>query len=145
MTKRLKVSGSQQPKATAWLLGFAAHMATDMTIHPVIESTALNLACPRMKDIDPTYTTQLNSPESPMDYAVIYERARRNVLAVWKGLDDALVQGRSNALDALEDWNLDTGRSVQTEKLVFWLGAARFGGAGFRSAKRLHQLTTATS
>jgi hypothetical protein len=43
---------------------------------------------------------------------------------VWKGLDDALAAGRSDALDRLEDWNLDTGRSVQTGRLVFWKEAA---------------------
>jgi hypothetical protein len=217
-------------KATAWLLGFAAHMTTDMTIHPVVEmrvgpyagnqgehrrcemhqdafifprvmdvgdtglsehlatgiatchadgdedvfdptveqvwgamlaatypgelaqaralpsswhcgfrdilsamagvnllfpfarhvSANLNLAYPTVNDIDPSFIRQLRTPEGPMDYDAIYERARTNVLAVWKGLDDALVAGRSDALDRLEDWNLDTGRSVQTGRLVFW-------------------------
>lgn len=55
-----------------------------------------------------------------MDYEAIFLQARSNVLAVWKGLDDALAQGRSDMLDHLEDWNLDTGRSVQTGQLVFW-------------------------
>ncbi len=221
-------------KATAWLLGFAAHMTTDMTIHPVVElrvgpyaqnkgehrrcemhqdayifprvmnvgdtglsehlatgiatchaqenedvldpdieqvwqsmlaaayqddlvqvpplpgswhagfrgiltamagvnrlfpwarhvSADLNLAYPAETDIDPSFIRQLRTPEGPLDYGVIYERARSNVLAVWKGLDDALVEGRSDALDQLEDWNLDTGRSVQTGRLVFWKEAA---------------------
>ena len=223
-----KLPAEGRPKATAWLLGFAAHMTTDMTIHPVVElrvgpyaqnkgehrrcemhqdafifprvldvgdtglsqhlklgiatctdpndedaldpeicaiwlamlreanpdedeipdfhawhggftgvlaamakanhfvplarhvCTGLNLAYPRMKDIDRTFLEQLQTPEGPMDYASIYARARSNVLAVWKGLDDALIHGRSDELDQLEDWNLDTGRSVQTGKLVFW-------------------------
>ncbi|MNH24085.1 hypothetical protein D3C79_840020 [compost metagenome] len=59
-----------------------------------------------------------------MDYPALFERARANVLLVWKGLDDALVHGRSDELDRLEDWNLDTGRSVATGKLVFWGAAA---------------------
>lgn len=223
-----------QPKATAWLLGFAAHMVTDMTIHPVVErrvgpyqgnegehrrcemhqdafifprvmnvgdtglsehlatgiaachaaddedeidpavgqvwlamlaaaypedltegpplpdawhcgfrdilaamaganhlfpfarhvSAELNLAYPTESSIDTSYTLQLRTPEGFMDYEAIYERARSNVLAVWKGLDDALIEGRSDALDGLEDWNLDTGRSVQTGKLVFWRESA---------------------
>ncbi len=32
-----KLPPDLQSKATAWLLGFAAHMTTDMTIHPVVE------------------------------------------------------------------------------------------------------------
>lgn len=218
-----------KPKATAWLFGFAAHMATDMTIHPVVElrvgpykgnegehrrcemhqdayifprimdvgatglsehlttgiatchapddedkidpivgqvwlailnaayaaegiqaadpdawhcgfrtvlkamaganhlfpfarhvSAELNLAYPEAVDLDPSFIQQLTTPEGPMDYLDIYERARSNVLAAWGGLDRALANGRSDDLDLLEDWNLDTGRSVQTERLVFW-------------------------
>jgi len=217
-----------QPKATAWLLGFAAHMTTDMTIHPVVElrvgeyaknksehrrcemhqdafifpkimnvgdaglsqhlksgiatctepgnedtldpeicavwlamlnganpdedeepdfrawhrgfngvlsaiadvnhfmpfarhvCTGLNLTYPKFKDIDKTFVKKLETPEGLMDYGSIYERACSNVLAVWKGLDEALTKGRSDELDQLEDWDLDTGRSVQTGKLVFW-------------------------
>lgn len=225
-----KLAADDQPKATAWLLGFAAHMATDMTIHPVVElrvgpykgnenehrrcemhqdafifprvmhvgdtglsehlatgiatchadgdedvidpavkqvwqamleaaypdqqgvdpplpsawhcgfrdilsamaganhlfpfarhvSAELNLAYPSEKNIDASFIRKLRTPQGPMDYEAIYERARENVLAVWKGLDGALVGGRSDALDQLEDWNLDTGRSVQTGRLVFW-------------------------
>ncbi len=31
------LSGARQQKLLAWLFGFASHMATDMTIHPVVE------------------------------------------------------------------------------------------------------------
>lgn len=91
------------------LFPFARHVSAD-----------LNIAYPTESSIDTSYTLQLRTPEGPMDYEAIYGRARSNVLAVWKGLDDALIEGRSDALDTLEDWNLDTGRSVQTGKLVFW-------------------------
>lgn len=225
-----KLPPDMQPKATAWLLGFAAHMVTDMTIHPVVErrvgsyqgnegehrrcemhqdafifprvmnvgdtglskhlatgiaachaaddedeidpavgqvwlamlaaaypedlakgaplpsawhcgfrnilvtmaganhlfpfarhvSAKLNLAYPTENSIDNSYILKLKTPEGLMDFEAVYERARRNVLTVWKGLDDALIKGRSDALDRLEDWNLDTGRIVHTGKLVFW-------------------------
>lgn len=225
-----RLPASTKPKATAWFLGLAAHMTTDMTIHPVVElrvgpykgnesehrrcemhqdafifprvldlgdtglsqhlatgiaschapddedeidpvigqvwsqmltetypeelqqegprpsvwhcgfrnvlqtlakashlfpfarhvSSDLNIGYPVATDIHSSYVTQLRTPEGPMDYHEIYARARANVLAVWKGLDEALLTGRSEALDQLEDWNLDTGRSVQTGRLVFW-------------------------
>ncbi|CAN5418701.1 hypothetical protein BH10PSE16_BH10PSE16_36790 [soil metagenome] len=225
-----KLPAAVQPKATAWLLGFAAHMTTDMTIHPVVQlrvgpyqgnesehrrcemhqdafifpkvmnvgdvglsehlatgiatchdaknkdaidpvvgqvwqvmlaaaypeepvgdpprpnswhcgfreilskmaganhlfpfarhvSAELNLAYPTEKDIDPSFIKALRTPAGLMDYEAIFLQARSNVLAVWKGLDEALAQGRSDMLDHLEDWNLDTGRSVQTGQLVFW-------------------------
>ncbi|MEJ5128880.1 zinc dependent phospholipase C family protein [Comamonas sp. MYb21] len=95
------------------LLPFARHVAAH-----------LNLTYPAEKDIDSSYIKQLRTPEGPMDYIDIYQRARCNVLAMWKGLDDALAGHGLETLDLLEDWNLDTGRSVQTAKLVFWQEAA---------------------
>lgn len=219
-----------QPKLTAWLMGLAAHIATDMTIHPVVErkvgpyqgneaahrqcemhqdayifprvvgvgptnlsehmasgigkcsdiankerldsditrlwTTALNHAYPTLAGqtpaepdswhkgfkgvllvmakasqlvpfarhvgtglgltypdeakVDPQFIKDLVTPEGPKHFDEIYQRALSNVLAVWKGLDDALANGGSPELDSLEDWNLDTGRSVSTGKLVFW-------------------------
>jgi hypothetical protein len=32
-----KLQGEEQRKAFAWLLGYASHVATDVTIHPVVE------------------------------------------------------------------------------------------------------------
>lgn len=223
-------SSKTQPKLTAWLLGLAAHIATDMTIHPVIElkvgpyqgnesehrrcemhqdsyifpkvmnvgptgltehmqtglgqcsaatdedrldtdlehvwtamlhatypqiaastaalpstwhkgfkgilqslsragqlfpfsrhvGTNLGLTYPQEADVDMTYIKGLKTPDGVQDFDDIYRRAMSNVLAVWKGLDDALAHGGSEDLALLENWNLDTGRSLATQKLVFW-------------------------
>lgn len=225
-----KLAPDLQPHATAWLFGFAAHITTDMTIHPVVElkvgpykgneaahrrcemhqdayifprvmnAGATNLtehlstgiaACsdahnedrlhkaveqvwlsmlkdaypdqfakelptpsawhsgfkgiltalskanhlfpfsrhvtanagltyPSERDVDNQYIQGLATPEGPKSFDEIYAKARDNVVAVWKGLDDALVTGQSSELDGLENWNLDTGRSVSTGQLVFW-------------------------
>ncbi|MBS7776797.1 zinc dependent phospholipase C family protein [Acidovorax sp. CCYZU-2555] len=118
-------SALDAPQPSSWHKGFRtvlSVMAKTNHLFPVSRhvSTKLNLAYPREEDIDPSYVLQLPTPEGAMDYLDIYEKAVLNVLAVWKGLDDALIDGRSDALDRLEDWNLDTGRSVQTGRLVFW-------------------------
>ena len=63
-----------------------------------------------------------NPLAAPKSFDEIYAKARDNVLAIWKGLDDALILGNSPELDRLEDWNLDTGRSVGTNRLVLWKG-----------------------
>lgn len=117
------------PLAGSWHSGFRGILSAMAGVNHLFPwarhvSSGLNLAYPTVDDIDPSFIRQLRTPEGPMDYEAIYERARANVLAVWKGLDEALVTGRSDALDRLEDWNLDTGRSVQTGRLVFWKEAA---------------------
>jgi hypothetical protein len=118
-----------QPLPSSWHCGFRdilSAMAGVNRLFPFARhvSAGLNLAYPAAKDIDPSFIRQLRTPEGPRDYEEIYARARGNVLTVWKVLDEALVTGRSEALDHLEDWNLDTGRSVQTGRLVFWKEAA---------------------
>lgn len=109
----------------AWHNGFRgvlSAMAGVNHLFPIARhvGTKLNLTYPTEAEIDDSFISQLKTPEGPMDYQAIYERARTNVLLVWKGLDEALEQGGSDALEGLENWNLDTGRSVQTGQLVFW-------------------------
>lgn len=118
-----------QPAPSSWHCGFRDILSTMAGVNHLFPfarhvSADLNLSYPTAKDIDPSFIRQLHTPEGPLDYEAIYERARTNVLTVWKVLDEALVTGRSEALDRLHDWNLDTGRSVQTGQLVFWKEAA---------------------
>ena len=117
------------PDPSAWHRGFRDVLATVTGINhlfPFARHVAadLNITYPAADDLDDSFIVQLRTPEGRMDYLPIYERARANILAVWKGLDDALRDGRSDDLDRLEDWNLDTGRSQLTGRLVFWREAA---------------------
>ena len=120
-----EMSREEPARLGAWHRGFRTVLATMTSANHLFPfarhvSAELGLAYPGEQDIDASFIEQLETPEGPMDYQHLYERACSNVLMVWKGLDDALVHGRSDALDRLEDWNLDTGRSVQTGRLVFW-------------------------
>lgn len=119
------VGGDGPPLPSAWHCGFRdilSSMAGANHLFPFARhvSADLNLAYPTERDIDPSYIKGLRTPQGPMDYEAVFEKARSNVLTVWKMLDDALAAGHSDALDKHEDWNLDTGRSVQTARLVFW-------------------------
>ena len=91
------------------LFPFARHVAADA-----------NINYPMADQIDESYIVGLHTPEGPMDYLPLFERAKRNVLQVWKGIDEALESSESKFLNTLEDWNLDTGRSVSTGRHVFW-------------------------
>lgn len=118
-------AATNAPKPSAWHRGFRrmlALVADANHLFPFARHVGISLGLnyPRHEDIDPQYVRALKTPEGPMDLDPIYERARANVLEMWRGLDEALVSGRSDALDALEDWNLDTGRSLATQQLVLW-------------------------
>lgn len=88
---------------------FARHVAANM-----------NINYPMSDQVDDSYIFDLRTPEGRMDYLPLFDRARKNVLEVWNGIDEALETGESQFLDTLEDWNLDTGRSVVTAKYIFW-------------------------
>ena len=228
-----KLTGVEREKATSWLFGFAGHMATDMTIHPIVEkivgpykgnesahrkcemhqdsfvfqkmdlgdagltehlktgiaschavadsdkldgaisnlwldmlraaypgadqivkpepnkwhqgftgilkaltttnrlfpfsrhvATDLNLTYPEMANVEPKYIFNLHTPDGPLNYDAVFNRACKNVLSVWEGLDFALSGKGNSFLDTLANWNLDTGRNVPQGMYVFWKEAA---------------------
>jgi hypothetical protein len=75
---------------------------------------------PELSQLDKLYTENLKTPEGFMKYEQLFNRAVSNIVHVWTGIDNALSGKDKSFLDGLEDWNLDTGRSVSTGKYVFW-------------------------
>lgn len=115
----------ETPNPSSWHRGFRRILsAVGNTNHlfPFARhvGASMGLTYPRFEEIDQQYIKGLKTPAGTTDLDTLYETARTNVLKMWAGLDEDLVSGRSDALDRLEDWNLDTGRSVSTNKLVFW-------------------------
>lgn len=115
----------EPPTPSAWHSGFKGILTTLSKANHLFPfsrhvSAKAGVTYPSANEVDSQYIQKLATPEGPKNFDEIYMRARDNVVAVWKGLDDALVNGKSAALDQLEDWNLDTGRSISTGKLVFW-------------------------
>ena len=55
-----------------------------------------------------------------MNYDAMFDRACGNVLTVWEGLDAALQGTDTRFIDQLQDWNLDTGKTVADGEYVFW-------------------------
>ena len=90
------------------LLPFARHLGTNA-----------GLVYPAPEDVDPQYVSQLMTPEGPMDYAVIFERALDNIGEVWTWVARDVLLGEDNLEERLGDWNLDTGRD-ESGTLVFW-------------------------
>lgn len=115
----------EPPTPSAWHSGFKG-IVTSLSkanyLFPFSRHVTANagLTYPPERDVDKQYLEDLATPEGPKSFDEIYAKARDNVVAIWKGLDDALVLGHSPELGRLEDWNLDTGRSVSTGQLVFW-------------------------
>jgi hypothetical protein len=72
-------------------------------------------------DPDPSFLIDLPTPEGPMSYDAIFDRAIGNVLMVWGWLDAAL-NGEPEQLNDMPHWNLDTGMIAGTKKFALWEG-----------------------
>lgn len=125
VTTTATASGRAEPKPHLWHAGFCGALKSvgvATTLFPFARHVAANegLAYPLLKDVSDTYVKNLKTPEGPMSYEALFDFACQNVVTVWKGLDAALNGTSAKFLQELEDWNLDTGKSVKTGKYVFW-------------------------
>lgn len=75
-------------------------------------ATGLNLTYPELEKVSQKFIQKLKTPEGELNYDAIFERACGNVLTVWEGLDTALQGTDTRFIDQMQDWNLDTGKSV---------------------------------
>ncbi len=95
--------------ATTKLFPFARHVAANK-----------GLVYPELNQVADKFVKGIVTPGGIMDYETLFELAVKNIVHVWKGIDAALNGENYSFVETLEDWNLDTGRSVAINKYVFW-------------------------
>lgn len=93
----------------ASLPAFARHVAVNA-----------GLTYPTPGEVDMAeYIEDLETPEGPMHYEAIYQRARENIAKMWSWIGHDVGAQRIDHLANLSEWDLDTGKD-ETGKLVFW-------------------------
>jgi len=122
-----QLAGVHPADPDAWHKGFRSVLLTMASVNHLVPfarhvAARANLAYPLAKDVDPQFVRNLKTPEGAIDFDALFDRARDNVIEMWRGLDRSLSGADAGALAKLEDWNLDTGRSLTTGQLVFWRG-----------------------
>ncbi|MBL4615127.1 MAG: zinc dependent phospholipase C family protein [Magnetovibrio sp.] len=65
------------------------------------------------------YIDSLKTPEGPMTYDAIFDRARDNIAQVWGWIGQDVSANTLDKTAAIGNWNLDTGRD-ENDALVFW-------------------------
>lgn len=118
-----------KPEPGQWHWGFVNLLKAITTANRLFPfsrhiATGLDLTYPKLANVSKKFINQLITPEGELNYDAIFSRACDNVLTVWEGLDAALQGTDTGYLDQLEDWNLDTGKSVVNKEYVFWKPAA---------------------
>ncbi len=117
--------GGTEARPDLWHGGFCTVLkgvGAATKLFPFARHVAANegLLYPELAQLNRTYTENLETPEGVMKYEQLFNRAVANIIHVWTGIDNALTGKDRAFMDGLEDWNLDTGRSVSTGKYVFW-------------------------
>ena len=83
-------------------------------------SVGRGLTYPNPDEVDAQYIVDLNTPEGPMHYDDIFDRAVSNVGNAWAVIANAIVADDTAYKKAIGNWNFDAGRD-QNEKLVYWV------------------------
>ena len=88
---------------------------------PLARHVAVNcgLTYPNPNEIDDQFIVSLKTPDGPMHYDAIFDKAVINVGNAWAEIANAIVADDNSYKVAIGDWNFDTGRD-QNEKLVYW-------------------------
>lgn len=90
------------------LMPLARHVAVDC-----------GLTYPNPNEIDKQYIDGLTTPDGPMHYDDIFDKAVINVGKVWSIIARAIINDDNSYKEVIGNWNFDTGRD-HNEKLVFW-------------------------
>jgi hypothetical protein len=93
---------------------------------PFARHVAVNcgLTYPSVTQIDHQYIDDLITPQGPMNYDAIFDRAIDNVLQMWLVVVDGIFMAETTYQSSFGNWNLDTGRD-SSGTLVFWKGATQ--------------------
>lgn len=88
---------------------------------PLARHVAVNcgLTYPNPDEVDRQFIVDLKTPNGPMHYDDIFDKAVFNVGNVWAVIARAIVSDDRSYKKVIGNWNFDTGRD-QNEKLVFW-------------------------
>lgn len=114
------------PDIDAWHKGFgrAVDLIEEGSALPALaRHVAVNVAgatYPEPGEVDHAeYINALQTPEGPMTYDAIFDRARDNVAQAWAWIGEDIANREIERLNGLGQWNLDTGRD-QNNVLAYW-------------------------
>jgi len=117
--------GAVEPDPDKWHTGFCTILKAlrgAAVLFPFARHVAANegLLYPAPDKVSAGYVENLETPEGSMGYQALFDRAVENIITVWQGVEGA-IEGKSTVfIDGLENWNLDTGKALETGKYVFW-------------------------
>ncbi len=77
------------------------------------------LVYPLKDEVDMQYIENLETPESPIHFDDLFDRAIKNVEGVWSLVARGVLTDDEEYLERIGNWDLDTGRD-EDDNLIFW-------------------------
>lgn len=82
------------------------------------------LVYPAANRIDRSFIDNLNTPEGPLPYDAVFDRAVSSIVQIWSTVGEALTAAQDDVaeerLASLPDGDLDTGRTLAGGDMIFW-------------------------
>jgi hypothetical protein len=115
-----------EPDIDAWHAGFrravddAAEEGNRMPLFARHLAVKCGLTYPAIAAIDTSFVKNLETPGGRrMDYDELFDKATRNVVAMWALIGRAIFEGDMAYQTGIGNWNLDTGRNA-AGMLAYW-------------------------
>ncbi|MBN3191427.1 zinc dependent phospholipase C family protein [Pectobacterium brasiliense] len=89
---------------------------------PLARHVAVNLGLtyPAVAELDQQFLTNIATPGGRKNYDDVFDLAVIHVVEAWRLVAESVEKSDVDALSFFGHWNLDTGRDVNTDKLVYW-------------------------
>jgi hypothetical protein len=117
-----------EPEVDAWHAGFkrAVDLAEEGYRMPLFArhiAVDCGMTYPAIADIESTFIDNLPTPEGPMSYDDIFEKALNNIVSMWAVIGKAVFDGDQSYKTMIENWDLDTGKDANG-RLCYWRDTA---------------------
>ncbi|ASY81609.1 hypothetical protein BJK05_17080 [Pectobacterium polaris] len=89
---------------------------------PLARHIAVNLGLtyPAVAKLDQQFLINIATPEGAKNYDDVFDLAVTHVLEAWRLVAESVENSDVDTLSFFGHWNLDTGRDVNTNELVYW-------------------------
>lgn len=121
-----KAYTDNEPDIDAWHAGFkvAVDLAEEGNRLPLFArhlAVDCGLTYPAPARIDRSFIEHLATPDGPMHYDQIFDKALANVVRMWATIGKAVYEGEAAYRTRIMNWNLDTGKDA-SGKFGYWNG-----------------------
>jgi hypothetical protein len=115
---------ANEPEVDAWHAGFkrAVDLAEESYRMPLFArhiAVDCGLTYPAPSEIDRSFIDNLPTPEGPMSYDAVFDKALANIVSMWAVIGKAVFDADQGYKTMIGNWDLDTGKDAKG-RFCYW-------------------------